>query len=182
MNNTKIELSSKLLGMHSIINIAGACGIAYSLGVSAEDIKFAVASLKPTEHRLEIKSSVAGSVLIDDAYNSNPEGCLEAVHVLGSFDGMKKVIITPGLIELGEKEYDSNYALGLQATKYCDIIILVGQNRSKPLQDAVNSTEFNKENLFVAKNFFEAMEIYSKFADSNTVLLIENDLPDNYLN
>ena len=182
LNDTKIELSSKLLGMHSIINIAGACSIAYSLGVSAEDIKFAVASLKPTEHRLEIKSSVAGSVLIDDAYNSNPEGCLEAVRVLGSFDGMKKVIITPGLIELGEKEYDSNYALGLQATKYCDIIILVGQNRSKPLQDAVNSTEFNKENLFVAKNFFEAMEIYSKFADSNTVLLIENDLPDNYLN
>ncbi|MBR2489227.1 MAG: hypothetical protein IKB45_02020 [Clostridia bacterium] len=120
--------------------------------------------------------------MIDDAYNSNPEGCLEAVRVLGSFDGMQKVIITPGLIELGEKEYDCNFALGLEAAKICDIIIFVGKNRSKPMVDAVNTTDFNKSDMFVASSFKEAMDIYSKFANSNTVLLIENDLPDNYLN
>ncbi len=182
INGEEIKLSTKLLGTHSMINIAGAAALAYTLGVSACDIQFAVASLKPTEHRLEIKSSTNASIMIDDAYNSNPEGCLEAVRVLGSFDGMQKVIITPGLIELGEKEYDCNYALGLEATKYCDKIILVGKNRSKPMADAVNSTQFDKDNLFIAKSFFEAMEIYSRFADKNTVLLVENDLPDNYLN
>lgn len=182
INGDAIELSTKLLGSHSMINIAGAAALAYTLGVSAEEIKFAVASLKQTEHRLEIKSSINASVMIDDAYNSNPEGCLEAVRVLGSFEGMQKVIITPGLIELGDKEYDCNYALGLESAKYCDKIILVGKNRSKPMADAVNSTEFNKDNLFIAKSFFEAMEIYSRFADNNTVLLVENDLPDNYLN
>ena len=182
IDDTKIELTSRLLGLHSIINITGAAALAYSLGVSADDIKYAVASLKPTEHRLEMKASVSGSVMIDDAYNANPEGSIEAVNVLGSFDNMKKVIITPGLIELGEKEYESNYNLGLEAAKICDIIILVGKNRSKPIAEAVRSTSFNKENLFVVSSFMEAMEIYSKIADSNTVLLIENDLPDNYLN
>jgi len=48
--------------------------------------------------------------------------------------------------------------------------------------DAVNTTDFNKDNMFIAKSFFEAMEIYSRFADKNTVVLVENDLPDNYLN
>ena len=120
--------------------------------------------------------------MIDDAYNANPEGCIEAVHVLGTFDGMQKVIITPGLIELGEKEYECNYNLGLEAAKICDIIILVGKNRSKPMADAVNSTEFDKTKLFIASSFSEAMEIYSEFANSNTVVLVENDLPDNYLN
>ncbi len=182
LGNEKVHLTSRLLGLHSIINIAGAAALAFTLGVSAEDIKFAVSSLKPTEHRLELKTSVSGSLLIDDAYNANPEGSLEAVRVLGSFDGMKKVIITPGLIELGEKEYSCNYALGLEAADKCDIIIFVGKNRSKPMVDAVNSTEFAKENLFVASSFLEAMEIYSRFADSNTVVLLENDLPDNYLN
>lgn len=182
LGNQKVKLTSKLLGMHSIINITGAVALAYNLGLTAEEIKFAVASLKPTEHRLELKNSVNGSLLIDDAYNANPEGCLEAVRVLGSFDGMKKVIITPGLIELGEKEYECNYALGLEAAKYCDIIIFVGKNRSKPMVDGVNSTNFNKENLFVASSFFEAMEIYKQFADNNSVVLLENDLPDNYLN
>ena len=182
LKDKKIELTTRLLGMHSIINIAGAVAIAYDLGVSENDIKFAVASLKPYEHRLELKTSVNSSLMIDDAYNSNPEGCLEAVRVLSSFKGMKKVIITPGLIELGDKEYEANFNLGLEAAKYCDIIILVGVNRSKPMADAVNTTDFNKDSLFVAKSFFEAMDIYSRFADNNTVLLIENDLPDNYLN
>lgn len=182
LKGEKVKLTTRLLGLHNIINIVGAVYLADSLGVDAEDIKYAVASLKPTEHRLEIKSSVKGSVMIDDAYNANPEGCLEAVRVLGSFDGMKKVIITPGLIELGEKEYESNFALGLEAAKICDIIIFVGKNRSKPMVDAVNTTDFNKDNMFVAESFAEAMSIYSNFADNKTALLVENDLPDNYLN
>ncbi len=182
LGDEKITLNSKLLGLHSIINITGACALAYSLGVSAEDIKYAVASLKPTEHRLEMKSSVNGSVMIDDAYNANPEGSVEAVRVLGSFDGMKKVVITPGLIELGSKEYDYNFALGLECAKICDIIIFVGENRSKPLSDAVLTTDFDKNNMFIAKSFQEAYAIYSSFANKDTVLLIENDLPDNYLN
>ena len=182
IGDTVFDLNTKLLGLHSIIDIIGAVSLSYELGVSADDIKYAVASLKPAEHRLEMKPFRKGSLLIDDAYNSNPEGCLEAVRVLGSFDGMKKVVITPGLIELGEKEYECNFNLGLEAAKCADIIILVGLNRSKPMADAVSTTDFNKENLYIAASFKDAMEIYDKFADSNTVVLFENDLPDNYLN
>lgn len=181
LGKEKVKFSTKLLGLHSIIDIIGAVALAYYLGVPAADIQYAVASLKPTEHRLELKSFTAGSLLIDDAYNSNPEGCLEAVRVLGSFDGMKKVIVTPGLVELGDKEYECNYALGLEATKNCDTIILVGKNRSKPMADAVKSTDFPQDNLHIVASFKEAMEIYSKIADNNTVVLFENDLPDNYL-
>lgn len=182
LGDTVLHLTSRLLGLHSIINITGAVGLAYELGVSVEDIQYAVASLKPTEHRLEMKASIAGSLMIDDAYNANPEGSIEAVRVLGSFNGMKKVIITPGLIELGEQEYDCNFRLGLETADKCDIIIFVGENRSKPMVDAVNTTNFDKSCMFVAKSFRDAMDIYTRFADSNTVLLIENDLPDNYLN
>ncbi len=182
VDDKTIKLNTRLLGMHSIINITGAVGLALELGLSEEEIRYAVASLKPTEHRLEMKSTVNGSLMIDDAYNANPVGCIEAVKVLGSFEGMQKVIITPGLIELGEKEYECNYNLGLEAAKICDIIIFVGKNRSKPMIDAVNSTSFDKEKLFVASSFSEAMQIYSKYANSNTVVLLENDLPDNYLN
>ena len=182
LEGTVIPVSTKLLGLHSINDILIACALAFDMGVPAEDIKVAVASLKPFEHRLELKTSVGGSLLIDDAYNSNPVGCLEAVRTLGTFEEMKKVIITPGLIELGEKEYEANYALGVEAAKYCDIIILVGINRSKPLLDGVKSQNFDKEKTFVASSFKEAMAIYSRFADENTVVLLENDLPDNYLN
>lgn len=178
----EIALSSKLLGLHGIIDITGAAALAYSLGVTPENIKYAVASLKPTEHRLELKPYICGSTLIDDAYNANPEGCIEAVRVLSSFNGMKKVIVTPGLIELGSREYDCNFALGVEAAKLCDIIILVGINRSKPIKDGIESVGFDSDRLYTVSSFKEAMKLYSSFADTNTAVLLENDLPDNYLN
>ncbi len=177
----KLKLTSRLLGLHSIINITGASAIALKLGVKANDIRFAAASLKSTEHRLELKPYTNGSLLIDDAYNSNPEGCLEAVNVLASFDGMKKVIVTPGLIELGDKEYECNYTLGTEAAKKCDVIILVGLTRSKPIRDGVEAQGFDQNNLHTVASFKDAMKIYSGLSDKNTVVLFENDLPDNYL-
>lgn len=177
-----VTVTTKLLGKHSVSDILASAALAHILGVSADDIKCAVGRLEATEHRLELKPFKNGSLLIDDAYNSNPEGCLEAVRVLGSFEGMKKVIITPGLIELGDREYDCNYALGLEAAKYCDIIILVGKNRSVPMADAIRTTDFNKDNLYVVSSFKEAMGVYAPLCDKNSVVLLENDLPDNYLN
>jgi len=182
LKEEKINVTTKLLGLHSVCDIVAAAAVAYTLGVKPEDIKFAVSSLKPTEHRLELKSFKNSSLLIDDAYNANPVGCIEAVHVLGSFDGMKKTIITPGLIELGDKEYDCNFALGVESAKYCDKIILVGENRSKPLKDGALSEGFNEDNLYVVKSFAEAMQIYLKDVGSDSIVLLENDLPDNYLN
>ncbi len=181
LGSEKVKFTTRLLGLHSIIDTIGAIALAYTLGVEIADIQYAVASLKPSEHRLEMKPFTNGSLLIDDSYNSNPEGCLEAVRVLGSFDGMQKVIVTPGLVELGAKEYECNYALGKEAALNCDKIILVGTNRSKPLADAVRDSDFNQENLYIAASFKEAMDIYKGFADSNTAVLFENDLPDNYL-
>ncbi|MBR4911007.1 MAG: UDP-N-acetylmuramoyl-tripeptide--D-alanyl-D-alanine ligase [Clostridia bacterium] len=177
-----ITVTTKLLGKHSVSDILAAAALAQKLGVSPSDIKCAVAALAPSEHRLQLKTFKNGSLLIDDAYNSNPEGCLEAVRVLGSFAGMQKTIITPGLIELGAREYDCNYALGLEAAKYCDIIILVGKNRAVPMRDAIATTGFNTDNLYIVSSFKEAMEVYSPLCSQNSVVLLENDLPDNYLN
>ncbi len=182
LKGERVEVTTKLLGLHSVTNIVAAAAVAYTLGVSARDIQYAVASLKPTEHRLELKPFRNHALLIDDAYNANPEGSIEAVRVLGSFEGMKKYIVTPGLIELGEREYECNYALGLAAAQHCDRIILVGKNRSKPLREAVESTAFDLEKLTVVSSFQEAMDEILPEIGEDCVVLLENDLPDNYLN
>lgn len=174
------SVASKLLGRHNVTNLLGAIAIALDMGVSEKRIRFALLSIKPTEHRLEIKPFLNGSVLIDDAYNSNPEGCLEAVRVLGSFKGMRRILVTPGLVELGDKEYDYNFALGSEATKYCDDIILVGEKRAVPMQDAIAKTSFDSSRVLVVESFKNAMENLKTMTDKNTVVLFENDLPDNY--
>jgi len=178
--NHNFSVTCKLLGKHSVVNILAGIAIALDLGINEKRIRFAISSLKPTEHRLELKPFLNNSVLIDDAYNSNPEGCLEAIRVLGSFNGMRKILVTPGLVELGDKEYDYNYTLGKEATKYCDDIILVGVKRAVPMQDAIAKTNFDSSRVIVAESFKNAMENLKNMTDRNTVVLFENDLPDNY--
>lgn len=175
------SLHSRLLGAHNALNITGAVALALDLGVPVKDIQYAVSTLKPVPHRLEIKPFLGGSTLIDDAYNSNPVGCMEAVRVLGSMEGMQKIIVTPGLVELGKQEYEHNYNLGRQAAKYCDKIILVGEQRSVPLRKGAQDAGFAAENLFVVPAFQAALTLLQGMCNAGTAVLLENDLPDNYL-
>lgn len=176
-----VQITTKLLGSHNVQNIVGSAAVAHSYGVSAQSIKFAVSRLTAPEHRLEIKRYANGSTLIDDAYNSNPVGCLEACRVLSRFSPMKRVLITPGLVELGNEEYKHNYRLGEIASQCADFIILVGLERSRPIKEGIMSKGYDEDKIFVAASFKEAYEKYTSFADADTVVLIENDLPDNYL-
>ncbi|MBQ5810081.1 MAG: UDP-N-acetylmuramoyl-tripeptide--D-alanyl-D-alanine ligase, partial [Clostridia bacterium] len=176
----RISLCTKLLGMHNVLNITGAAIMAYRLGVEPEKIAFAVRRLQPVEHRLELKGFVNGSLMLDDAYNSNPVGCLEAVNVLASFDGMKKIIVTPGLVELGDIEYESNYNLAAKAADCCDIMIFVGRERAVPMLKAAEDKGYNMDNAIVVETFAQAVDVLREKADSNSVILVENDLPDVY--
>ena len=176
----KIKLTTELLGSHNVLNIMAAVGIALDMGIDENDIKYAVETLKATEHRLELKPLFNGALLIDDAYNANPSGSIEAMRVIGSFKPMKRIVVTPGLVELGEKEYECNKELGIAAAKNADVIILVGEKRSVPLKEGVLSTKFDEKNLYIAKTFNDAVEIFRPMCDKNTVVIFENDLPDNY--
>ena len=175
----EFHISTKLLGKHFVSNITAAAAVALSLGVKPQDIAFAAAKLKPVSHRLELKPFLSGSTLLDDAYNANPVGCIEAVKVLGQFDGFRKVIVTPGLVELGEKEYECNYNLGVAAAETCDVIILVGKQRAIPMKKAAEDKGFGGE-LHVVDSFASAMNILREICTRETAVLIENDLPDNY--
>ncbi len=176
-----MTLQTKLLGEHNVQNLAGVVTVARELGVSERDIRFAVGKLDPVEHRLQLKPFLKGSVLIDDAYNANPAGSIAAVEVLSSFEGCRKIIVTPGLVELGEKEYQYNFDLGKKAAQVCDEVILVGEKRSLPLADGAKSVEgFEQGRLHVVASFKDAMALLNGIVDSDCAVLFENDLPDNY--
>ena len=103
--------------------------------------------------RLSIKQGLNNCLLIDDAYNANPEGSAEAMRVIGSFAPMKRIVVTPGLVELGEKEYECNKALGKIAAENADELIFVGEKRSVPLVEGAKETDFDHSHIYVAKTF-----------------------------
>ena len=179
--NRTINVKTKLLGVHNIVNIVGAVAICDELGLSEEEIIAGIRFLKPVTHRLELKRNPNGSIIIDDAYNSNVKGAKMALDVLGNFKNRKRVLITPGIVDLGEKAEEYNKNLGKQAATNCDYIILVGEKQAKPIFEGIVEEKYNKENIYVAKDITEAINKMNEIMDSNTVVLFENDLPDNYL-
>jgi len=168
-----------LLGRHMVINILAALALGSELGVDMNKMKRAIRRLPSIEHRLQLRS--AGSYnIIDDAFNSNPAGAAAALEVLSSFRGGKKIVVTPGMVELGEQEHELNHRLGQQLAEVCDHIILVGKKHSLPLQEGVASADFPKERLYVAADLNDARAHLSRIVAAGDVVLFENDLPDTY--
>lgn len=177
----KIDVRTKLLGQHNILNILGASLVAYRLGLSDNEIKLGIKLLKAVPHRLEMKVTANGNIIIDDAYNSNVKGAEMALDVLGLFKDRKKVLITPGIVDLGESAYEINKNLGKQAVQSSDFIILVGEKAAKPIYDGIKETTFNLEKVYIAKDLDDALNKMNSLLIEKSVILFENDLPDNYL-
>ena len=175
----KIQCQTKLLGKHNIYNILAAASVAAELGVDFEKIAYAIKRLEPIPHRLELRYR-DNLTIIDDAFNANPVGAKMALEVLDQISGTKKIIITPGIVELGAQDYEINYNLGIEISKVCDYIILVGPKRTKPIQDALIKAGCPQDKYFVAGNLTEAVSQMNKIAEKGSVILFENDLPDNY--
>ena len=181
-NGEEQEFSTKLIGEHNVQNITGAIALAHTLGVPLKALVSPVRRLKGAPHRLEL-SQRGATTIIDDAYNSNPNGTKVALNTLAMFDGAK-ILVTPGMVELGEKQDEYNREFGVNASKVCDYIILVGQAQTKSIAQGIRSNaSFNARNLIICDDIQEAFTQLASIntGERNKIVLLENDLPDNYL-
>lgn len=175
----KASCHTRLLGKHNILNILGAATVAQTLGLSLEEIAKGIEKIEPIEHRLQIVPTNNGITVIDDAFNASPIGTRAALDVLSQFDG-RKIIITPGLVELGEKEAEENIAFGQAMAEVVDIAILVGEKRAMQMAQGLDKANFNKENIYIVASLNKATEQLAAISQIGDVILFENDLPDNY--
>lgn len=172
--------TTKLLGKHNVQNIAGCIAIAIDLGVEPDELALAVKRLEPVSHRLQLID--AGNVtIIDDAFNANPDGTRAALSVLDGFDGTK-IIVTPGMIELGKQQDELNFQFGENCAKVCDYIFIVGKTNDKSIYEGAVSAGFNKENIAKFDYVEDAVNAARAIQTNNKrkFVLLENDLPDNY--
>ena len=122
----------------------------------------------------------SGVIIIDDAFNSNPIGAKAALDVLSEFKEGKKIIVTPGMFELGTMEEEANKEFGINIGKVCDYVILVGEEKTQPIYEGLMEENFNKSNIFIVENLNETKDYIEKLAKAKDVVLFVNDLPDYY--
>lgn len=132
---------TRLLGEHSISNLLLCCTAARALGMTLPEIALGVSHCQPVEHRLELLDGGAGVSIIDDAFNANPVGAQCALRVIKAFPG-RRIIITPGMVELGGKEDEFNRTFGKQMADSVDIAILVGRKHTQPIVEGLKEAGF----------------------------------------
>lgn len=173
------EFHTKLVGSHNVQNIAGAIAVAHTLGIPMEKLLHPVKQLESVPHRLQLVRK-GDRILLDDAYNSNRNGFEAALDTLSMFQELR-ILLTPGMVELGEKQYDENKAVGVYAADKCDYAVLVGAEQTKPIQDGLLEAGFPENRMIVVDTLQEAFRMVNAIPnEKQKVVLIENDLPDNY--
>ncbi len=178
LDGNRLSISTKLLGQCNINNIVTSSAMGYILGISKDDIVSAIKKLSPPPHRLEvIKNNYA--TIIDDSYNSNVVGSQEALEVLSKFKGTK-IVVTPGLVEMGQEQSNVNFKLGGLIADVADYIIIMNDVNKNYLFSGAISHNFDKNKIYFASTRKRQKEILQLLMIKGCVILFENDLPDNY--
>jgi UDP-N-acetylmuramoyl-tripeptide--D-alanyl-D-alanine ligase len=171
---------TRLLGRWNLSNILAGLAAARECGVPLSAMRDAVAALSPAPRRLEVKEE-GGIIKILDVANSNPRGAEMALEVLAQFTGGSRILITPGMVELGASEAEENRRFGEKAAATCDYVVLVGSDQTRPIREGLSGRGFPADRVLVARNADEVADKLAGIVRQGDVLLYENRLPDTYL-
>lgn len=179
INKNSYNCKTMLLGEHNIENILLCVQFAKILGLSDEQILFGIAELKPIPHRLELIKTES-NIILDDSYNASVDGSSMALKTLKNF-GKRRIVITPGLVELGEKEKEENTNFGKKIAEVADIVVIVNKQNFEAIKQGLNEKGFKDENIYQATTLEQAKILMKDFIKKDDAILFENDLPDNYI-
>ncbi len=174
-----VKCKTILLGSHNVSNILLAATVSLSLGVSLKEISVAISKITTVSHRLEIVKSNTNYTIIDNAYNSSVEGSKASLEVLSKFKG-KKIVITPGLVELGLEQFNSNFEFGKELAAVCDCVIIDSGINYDAISSGLVFAGFDESKIIQAVSLNQAVQLLANVVEEGAVVLFENDLPDNY--
>ncbi|MCK9472355.1 UDP-N-acetylmuramoyl-tripeptide--D-alanyl-D-alanine ligase [Sulfurimonas sp.] len=167
-NNETLHFQTKVLGSFQTINIAAAVHIAKTFDMSYEEIIEAVKRLSPVEHRLQMIKA-GGKLILDDGYNGNIEGMLEAIRLCSLYEG-RKVIVTPGLVESSE---ELNLELIKAINAVFEIAIVTGS-----LNAELFDKNLNVKNKIILHDKSKIEELLAHQTRAGDIILFANDAPN----
>lgn len=174
-----LAVQTALLGEFAVLQVLAAAAVAVAVGQTLEDLGPRIARLAPVEHRLQLIETGNGVIVIDDAFNSNPAGAAAALDVLAQMPAARRIVVTPGMVELGDLQAVENERFAAHAARVADVLIAVAPvNRAALVAGAAG--ENADTDVVVVDNLADATEHLATLLRPGDAVLFENDLPDQY--
>lgn len=179
-NDLDVEFKTRLVGECNVSNLLAAIIVALRLDVPVEKIRYAVSQIEQVEHRLNMKRTAGGVTIIDDAFNSNPTGSKMAMDVLAMMTQGKRIVVTPGMIELGDRQAELNEVFGRKIATCADEAIIVGEYNRDAIVAGIESVTPRSAHIHQVASFNEAQSLLATMLRPGDTVLYENDLPDTF--
>lgn len=165
----KVEhFHAPVLGSFNAINLTAVILMSKELGMSIDEIKVALHNLQQVEHRLHI-SKVGGKIILDDSFNGNIEGMLEAVQIANTHNG-RKVIVTPGIVE---STMEANVQFAKAIDEVFDLVIITGSLNAKVLEKVIKRTK-----PIILEDKSKLQDVLAKETHLGDLILFANDAPN----
>jgi UDP-N-acetylmuramoyl-tripeptide--D-alanyl-D-alanine ligase len=164
-------------------NVACAVAVALELGVPVAEITKRLSSLPTAQHRLQPQQSDGGFVILDDTYNANPAGARAALSLLAvsGEEGRSRVVVSPGMVELGRRQYEENYRFAEEAAGTATDLVVVGRTNRKALVEGFRRASSSDGTApVVVEHRQQAVAWVHDHLGPGDAVLYENDLPDHY--
>lgn len=176
----KIDVTSKLLGLHMVGPLAAAADIAFRLGIPPERIALGIAHTKPFAHRLEKRVDSSGVITLDDSYNGNPDGVAAVIDFLGTCTGHRRWYVTPGLVEMGSRKEAVHRDIGTRLARAgIEKVVLIRDSVTPYIEEGLKAAHFAGDVVWF-DDMPQALSTLSHSTVSGDVVLIQNDWPDQY--
>jgi UDP-N-acetylmuramoyl-tripeptide--D-alanyl-D-alanine ligase len=160
-------------------NVACAVAVALELGVPPDVIARRLPGLPTAPSRRQVTASRSGATVIDDTYNANPAGAASALGLLGqlSSDGHRRVVVTPGMVELGERQDSENAHFASAAATVATEVLVVGRTNAPALLAGARAGPAQVVRMPTRD---QAVTWVAENVGPGDVVLYENDLPDHF--
>lgn len=181
-NIERLVMETNLLGRQNLDNISLAAITALLLRMKPGEIESAIKNLSPIPHRLSSMVGAHKTIILDNSYSSNPASYPNSFEVLSKFKNSRKIVVTPGMVELDRDQFAENKKMGAAIAKVADFLIIVGNTNKKALSEGWNNQRGKSvaARLITTTNLEEAKKELARLTLPHSVILFENDLPENY--
>lgn len=151
------------------------------LNIPFSKIKSGLLKARPAEHRLNPSKGSDDILVIDDSYNGNPDGAQTAINVLSRFQERRKIYVTPGLVEMGEREDSVHREIGERLSRAVDEVVLIKTPVTEYIREGLRRGGFDMSHLHEFKSMPEVQTKLRGILKPGDVVLFQNDWPDNYM-
>jgi UDP-N-acetylmuramoyl-tripeptide--D-alanyl-D-alanine ligase len=162
-----VQYSANILGSFNAMNLAAAVLVAKEFGLSDKQIEEQLSTLEPVAHRLQ-RIDAGGKVILDDSFNGNIDGMMEAFMLASTYSG-RKVVVTPGLVEVDD---ELNVQVAKRANEVFDVVVLTGDLNYKIFKDNVDA-----DKLVKLESKDKMQEMLIEHTKAGDLILFANDAP-----